>query len=106
MCPRQTKYKEPNLCNRSKAVGTASKWDTVEEAEYIKSRTTVLTAYQLIPKGWSISRQTPDPKIAPDGMMMVGGLVWNVMEDTIKIKIPKLYFEKKGKRKHGWHQDL
>ena len=28
---------------------------------------------------------------------MVGGLLWDVMKDTIKIKIPKFYFSKKIK---------
>ena len=63
----------------------------VEQAEDIRNRTTeVLTAYQLIPKGWSISGQLPDPKIAPGGLMLIAGLMWNDVEDTFSIKIPKV----------------
>ena len=70
----------------------------VKQAEDIRDRTTkVLTAYQLIPKGWSISGQTPDQKIAPDGLMIIAGLIWSVMEDTFTIKIPSVYFAKKVK---------
>ena len=71
---------------------------TVEEARHIMERTTsVLTAYQLLPKGWSISGEQPDPKLAADGIMLVAGLLWDVLSDTFRIKIPKVYFSRKVK---------
>ena len=67
----------------------ATSLSKVEQAEDMRNRTTkVLTAYQLIPKGWSISGQLLDQKIAPGGLMIIAGLVWNVMEDIFTIKIP------------------
>ena len=69
---------------------------TVEEARYIMERTTsVLTAYQLWQKGWSISGEQPDPKIAADGIMLVARLLWDVLSDTFRIKIPKVSFHEK-----------
>ena len=48
---------------------------TLEEAKRIMIRTTsVLTAYQLCPKGWSMSGEAPDTKIAVEGIMLVAGL--------------------------------
>ena len=71
---------------------------TLEEAKRIMKRTTsVLTAYQLWPKGWSISGKVPDPKIAADGIMLVAGLLWDMLSDTFRIKIPKVYFSRKLK---------
>ena len=67
------------------------------EAKRILIRTTrILTAYQLWPKGLSISGEAPDPKIAAEGIMLVAGLFWDVLSDTFKIKIPKVYFSGKA----------
>ena len=44
-----------------------------------------------------MSGEAPDTKIAVEGIMLVAGLFWDVLSDTFKIKIPKVYFSQKVK---------
>ena len=49
-------------------------------------------------KGYAISKEIPDPKLVEDGLMHVGGYVYNPLEDVLMVGVPPLDFTGSSQR--------
>ena len=88
-CFRVGKYVDDICTSReSKEVAIKLKDDIVE----------AIGTHNMKIKGYAISKEVPDPKLVEDGLMHVGGYVYDPLEDLLMVGVPDLDFTGSSQR--------